>query len=183
MSEQPGSTFAHPVVLLLAGSSSDLDLVLDCRESLDGLGIPNAIRVVSAHRTPEATAECARQAEQEGFLVLIAFAGLAAQLAGVCAANSRLPVIAVPRAVGPLQGVDAVLASLQMPPGTPVGVVAIDGAKNAALLAARILGTAHPEIRERLSQLAERDRARYAPEKVEAEIQERTLARQRRKSE
>ena len=183
MSQKPASTFAHPVVLLLAGSSSDLELVLDCQETLAGLGIPSSIRVVSAHRTPELAVECASQAEREGFLVLIAFAGLAAQLAGVAAAHSRLPVIAVPRAVGPLQGVDALLASLQMPPGTPVGVVAIDGARNAALLAARILGTAHPEIRERLSQLAERDRARYAPEKVEAEIQERLLARQRRKSE
>ncbi len=183
MTEKARSTFAHPVVLLMAGSSSDLDLVLECQETLDGLGIPNAIRVVSAHRTPEAAAECASRAEQEGFLVLIAFAGLAAQLAGMAASHSRLPVIAVPRGVGPLRGVDAVLASLQMPPGTPVGVVSIDGAHNAALLAARILGIAQPEIRERLSQLAQRDRARYAPEKVEAEIQERALARQRRKPE
>jgi len=183
MTENAPPTFAHPVVLLLAGSTSDLDLVLECQETLDGLGVPSSIRVVSAHRTPEVAAECASGAEEQGFLVLIAFAGLAAQLAGMAAAHSRLPVIGVPRAVGPLQGVDAVLASLQMPPGTPVGVVAIDGARNAALLAARILGTAHPEIRERLTELAQHDRSRYAPEKIEAEIEQRTLARRRRKPE
>jgi 5-(carboxyamino)imidazole ribonucleotide mutase len=179
MTEKPRPAFSQPVVLLLAGSTSDLDLVLDCRETLDALGIPNTIRIVSAHRTPEAAAECASGAEKDGFqvLMLIAFAGLAAQLAGMAAAHSRLPVIGVPRAVGPLQGVDAVLASLQMPPGTPVAVVAINGARNAALLAARILGVAQPELRERLSQLAERERARYASDKVEAEIKERERAR------
>ena len=181
MTEKPRPAFSQPVVLLLAGSTSDLDLVLDCRETLDALGIPNTIRIVSAHRTPEAAAECASGAEKDGFQVLIAFAGLAAQLAGMAAAHSRLPVIGVPRAVGPLQGVDAALASLQMPAGTPVAVVAIDGARNAALLAARILGVAQPELRERLSQLAERERARYASDKVEAEIKERERVRQHRK--
>jgi len=181
MSKKSSPTFPQPVVLLLAGSASDLDLVLECQETLDGLGLPNTIRVVSAHRTPELAADCASRAEEEGFQVLIAFAGLAAQLAGMTAAHTRLPVIGVPRAVGPLQGIDAVLACLQMPPGTPVGVVAIDGARNAALLAARILGVAHPEVRDRLSELAERDRARYAPEKIEAEIKQRAHARQHRK--
>ncbi len=170
-------------VLLLGGSSSDLDVILEAQETLDALGIGSVIRIVSAHRTPELAAECAANAEKDGFAVLIAFAGLAAHLAGVAAARTRLPVIAVPRAVGPLRGVEAALASLQMPPGTPVAVVAIDGAQNAALLAARILGVAQPEIRDRLSALDEQRRARYAPEKLEAEIQARRRARQAKKSE
>ena len=126
-------------VLLMAGSPSDLDCILECQATLEELEIPSSIRIVSAHRTPDATADCARNAEKDGFSVLIAFAGLAAHLAGVAAAHTALPVIAVPLAVGPLRGMDAALASLQMPPGTPVAAVAIDGAQNAALLAARIL--------------------------------------------
>jgi 5-(carboxyamino)imidazole ribonucleotide mutase len=173
--------FPEATVLLMAGSPSDLDFVLEAQETLEGLGIPSAIRIVSAHRTPELAAECATNAEKDGFQVIIAFAGLAAHLAGVTAAHSRLPVIAVPRDVGPLRGVDAALASLQMPPGTPVAAVAIDGARNAALLAARILGVAHPEIRDRLSQLAEKQRARYAPEKIEAQIKEQIRSRQAKK--
>ncbi len=165
-----GEGFSHPVVLLLAGSPSDLDLVLDCQETLDELSIPSTIRVLSAHRTPNETADCVRNAEKDGFRVLVSFAGMSAQLAGVAAAHTLLPVIGVPCAVGPLSGVDAALASLQMPPGTPVAVVALDGARNAALLCARILGVAHPEVRERLAERAERDRARYAPDAVEAAI-------------
>jgi 5-(carboxyamino)imidazole ribonucleotide mutase len=167
----------------MAGSSSDLDLVLEAQETLEGLGIPSAIRIVSAHRTPEMAAECATQAEPEGFQVIIAFAGLAAHLAGVTAAHSRLPVIGVPCGVGPLHGLDAALATLQMPPGTPVATVAIDGARNAALLAARILGIAYPEVRERLSELAEQQRARYTPERTEAEIKKRMRAKPAKKSE
>ncbi len=171
------SAFTHPAVLLLAGSPSDLDLVLDCEETLRELEIPSTIRVLSAHRTPEETAECVTNAEKDGFSVLVAFAGLSAHLAGVAAAHSLLPVVAVPRAVGPLNGIDATLASLQLPPGTPVAAVAIDGAHNAALLAARILGVGRPELRERLRQRSERERARYAPERIEAEIQKRRKAR------
>ncbi len=169
--------FTHPVVLLLAGSVSDLDLVLDCEDVLRELEIPAKIRVLSAHRTPEETATCVASAQKDGFEVLIAFAGLSAHLAGMAAAHCLLPVIAVPRAVGPLNGIDATLASLQLPPGTPAAAVAIDGAKNAARLAARILGGAHPQIRERLVRRAQQDRARYAPEKIEAEIAKRRKAR------
>ncbi len=175
--------FPHPQVLLLAGSPSDLDLVLTAQETLDELGIPSSIRIVSAHRTPELAAQCASNAEKDGFRVLIAFAGLAAHLAGATAAHTRLPVIAVPCAVGPLKGVEAALASIQMPPGTPVATVAIDGATNGALMAARILGVAHPEIRERLSERAARDRERYAPERIEAAIRERVQARRTPKPE
>lgn len=183
MSSTPRPCFDAPVVLLLAGSASDLDLVLEAQETLEELGVPSRIRVVSAHRTPDETAACASQAEKDGFLVLITFAGMAAHLAGVVAAYSRLPVIGVPCSVGPLHGIDAALASLQMPPGTPVGVVAIDGARNAALLAARILALARPELRDRLSERAARDRERYAPERIEAEIDSRRRARRSLKTE
>lgn len=159
-----------PAVLLLAGSPSDLELVLQCQETLDELEIRSHIRVQSAHRTPDAVADTARNAEKEGFSVVVAFAGMAAHLAGVAAAHTRLPVIGVPVSSGPLGGVDAALSSLQMPPGTPVAAVAVDGARNAALLAARILGVGDAGIRDRLSRLSERDRERYAPERIEAEI-------------
>ena len=169
--------FTHPVVLLLAGSPSDLDLVLSAQETLEELAIPSTIRVLSAHRTPDETADCVRNAEKDGFRVVVAFAGMSAALSGVAADHTLLPVIAVPLAVGPLSGVDAALASLQMPPGTPVATVALDGARNAALLCARILGIAHPDTRERLAALAARDRERYAPEAIDAEIERRRRAR------
>ena len=181
MTTADGPLFSQAAVLLIAGSPSDLDLVLDAQETLESLGIPSAIRVLSAHRTPDLAAECAANAEKDGFQVIIAFAGLAAHLAGVTAAHSLLPVIGVPCGVGALKGVDAALASLQMPPGTPVAAVAIDGARNAALLAARILGVAKPEIRGRLLELLDREREKYAPEKIEAKIAERMRARAAKK--
>ena len=166
-------------VLLLCGSPSDLDRVLETRDVLAELGIGAQVRVVSAHRTPDLATAAIERAEADGFQVIIAFAGLTAHLAGVAAAHSRLPVIGVPLGVGPLAGVDAALATLQMPPGAPVAAVAIDGARNAALLAARILGVADPRIRERLSELAARERARYAPERIEEEIRKRSEARKK----
>lgn len=174
MSDEPRA----PRVLLMSGSASDLDAVLDARDVLRDLGISSTIRVLSAHRTPDETVECVRKAESDGFGVIVTFAGMTAHLAGIAAAHSRLPVIGVPLAVGPLTGVDAALASLQMPPGTPVAAVAINGAKNGALLAARILGVAEPEIRERLSELARRDRSRYEPEKIDEEITRRSRERE-----
>ena len=166
-------------VLLLAGSPSDLDRVLETEATLAELGISSEVRVLSAHRTPDATAECVRKAEADGFRVIITFAGMAAHLAGVAAAHTRLPVIAVPLAVGPLGGLDAALASLQMPPGAPVAAVAIDGTRNAALLAARILAVADPELRSRLSESAERDAGRYEPQKIRAEVAKRRRARRK----
>ena len=167
-------------VLLIAGSTSDLDCVLECEEALAGLSISSAIRVASAHRTPDEAAECARSAESQGFRVIIAFAGLAAHLAGVTAAHSQLPVIAVPLGVGPLRGIDAVLASLQMPPGTPLAAVAIDGGRNAALLAARILALNDPDLRARLGRLNEAARERYEPERVAQAIETQRKERARR---
>ena len=164
-------------VLLLAGSPSDLDLVLSCEAVLTELGITSKIRVLSAHRTPDLCAETARNAEKEGFSLLITFAGLAAHLGGVATAHTRLPVIQVPVASGPLTGVDAALASLQMPPGAPLAVVGIDAARNAGLLAARILALVRPELRDKLTRADERARQRYAPEAIEREIAERRAKR------
>lgn len=166
-----------PLVLLICGSPNDLEPVLRSQDVLEELGITSQIRVVSAHRTPEAATETIRKAETDGFQVIIAFAGLTAHLAGAAAAHSLLPVIGVPLAVGPMHGIDAALATIQMPPGAPVAAVAIDGARNAALLAARILGIGDPELRERLAGLAEQERSRYDPERIEAEIERRRRER------
>ena len=178
-SDSMSATARTPGVLLLAGSPSDLDLVLDCEDALAALGIASEIQVLSAHRTPDEAAACARSAESRGFGVVIAFAGMAAHLAGVSAAHTLLPVIAVPVASGALGGIDAALASLQMPPGTPVAAVAIDGARNAALLAARILGVTDIALRERLRDQLLRERARYEPGRIASEIQKR---REKRKA-
>jgi 5-(carboxyamino)imidazole ribonucleotide mutase len=167
----------RPQVLLLCGSPNDLDPVLDAQEVLESLGVSSRIDVVSAHRTPDLAQDSVRKAEAEGVQVIIAFAGLTAHLAGVAAAHSRLPVIGVPLAVGPLGGIDAALATLQMPPGTPVAAVAIGGARNAALLAARILSIAHPALRERLSAAAEGERERYHPEATRALVERRKRER------
>ena len=160
----------------MCGSPSDLDLVLSCERTLNALEISSEIRVASAHRTPDVAAEHARSAEKQGFSLVITFAGMAAHLGGVAAAHTRLPVIQVPVDSGPLHGVDAALASLQMPPGTPLAAVAIDGAQNAALLAARMLALARPELRDRLSRHEEQARARYAPEAIASQIEARRRA-------
>ena len=120
-------------------------------ETLDGLGVPNEARVLSAHRTPDATTEFARTAANRGFRVIIAGAGGAAHLAGVIAAHTWLPVLGVPMQ-SKLQGLDSLLSTVQMPGGIPVGTLAIGeaGAKNAALLAAAILATSDESIREKL---------------------------------
>lgn len=166
-----------PAVLLVAGSPSDLDLVLASQETLEGLQIRSEIRVLSAHRTPDAVAELASGAADAGFDAIIAYAGMSAALAGVVAAHSLLPVIAVPVASGALGGVDAALSVLQMPPGTPVAAVAIDGARNAALLAARILALGEPRIRDELARLLEQDRARYEADAIASEVEKRRQAR------
>ena len=169
-----------PSVLLICGSPNDLDLVLDCEDALTELEIGSTVRVLSAHRTPDEAAEAVRNAEKDGFRVVIAFAGMSAALAGVSAAHTLLPVIGVPVAGGALGGVDAALSTLQMPPGTPVAAVAVNGARNAALLAARVLALSDTELRGRLSRRAAHDRKRYAPEAVEAELVKRRAARKKK---
>jgi 5-(carboxyamino)imidazole ribonucleotide mutase len=164
-------------VLLLVGSPGDLDVALRAEETLDELGIRSRLEVTSAHRTPEATVELASSAEAEGFGVIIAFAGLAAHLAGVTAAHSLLPVIGVPIGGGPLQGMDALLSTVQMPGGTPVATVGINGAKNAALLAARILALRDPALLESVRRLQGAEREVYRRDKLESELERRRKER------
>ncbi len=134
-------------VLILIGSKSDSEYAEKCSRQLDDLGIESVVEVSSAHRHPERTAHLAGEAADNGFEVIIAMAGLAAALPGVAAAHSNLPVIGVPLPAA-LDGMDSLLAIAQMPPGIPVATVAIGspGAKNAAILAARILALKHREI-------------------------------------
>ncbi|HLN41969.1 MAG TPA: 5-(carboxyamino)imidazole ribonucleotide mutase [Acidimicrobiales bacterium] len=124
---------------VVMGSASDTPVMDGAVEALREFGIPVEVRVLSAHRTPDEALQFARHAAGRGVGVLIAGAGKAAHLAGVLAAATSLPVIAVPIASGSLGGLDALLAMVQMPPGVPVATVAVDGGRNAGLLAARIL--------------------------------------------
>ena len=138
------------LVGILTGSPSDLPTVEKAKEVLDELGVPCEVRVLSAHRTPELTVEYVKSAEAAGVEVFIACAGMANHLAGTVAAHTLLPVIGVPLTSGSLGGLDALLSTVQMPPGVPVATVAVDGAKNAAFLAARVLSIKYPEIGEAL---------------------------------
>lgn len=140
------------LVGLIMGSKSDWETMRHAAEILDTLGVPHESRVVSAHRTPDLLFEYAASAEQRGLEVIIAGAGGAAHLPGMCAAKTVLPVLGVPVESKALHGVDSLLSIVQMPAGIPVGTLAIGraGAINAALLAATILGGKHPEYREAL---------------------------------
>ncbi|WP_003544064.1 5-(carboxyamino)imidazole ribonucleotide mutase [Desulfotomaculum nigrificans] len=140
---------------IVLGSDSDLPLMQDAVKMLDKLGINYEITISSAHRAPDKTAAYARTAEARGLKVIIAAAGLAAHLPGVIAAHTILPVIGVPVKSGALNGVDALYAIVQMPPGIPVASVAINGAKNAAILAAQIIAASDNLVREKLLQLKE----------------------------
>lgn len=141
-----------PLVAILMGSKSDWDVMRHAHETLDRFGVPHECRVLSAHRTPKETAEYVAAAEGRGLEVIIAAAGGAAHLAGVCAAHTVLPVLGVPMESSALQGLDSLLSTVQMPGGIPVGTLAIGkaGAVNAALLAVAILGLKRPELRQRL---------------------------------
>jgi 5-(carboxyamino)imidazole ribonucleotide mutase len=140
------------LVAVLMGSASDWETMRHCVEALNELGIANEHHVLSAHRTPDATADFARQAADRGLKVIIAGAGSAAHLAGVVAGLTRLPVLGVPIPSSTLQGLDSLLSTAQMPGGIPVGTLAIGsaGAKNAALLAAAILALSDDKIRKSL---------------------------------
>jgi phosphoribosylaminoimidazole carboxylase PurE protein len=137
-----------PLVAVLMGSASDATAMRGCMETLKGLGVPFEVKILSAHRTPDLTASYADSAAERGIEVIIAGAGWAAHLAGAVAARTLLPVIGVPIDSSPLSGLDALLSTVQMPPGIPVATVAIGsgGAKNAAVLAAQILSLKHPEV-------------------------------------
>lgn len=138
-----------PKVLILIGSKSDAEYAEKCEKQLKKLGIDSHLEISSAHRHPTKTGELASNAESEGFDVIIAMAGLAAALPGMAAAHSNLPVIGVPLPAA-LGGMDSLLSIVQMPPGIPVATVAVGspGAKNAAVLAARILALKYPEIKD-----------------------------------
>lgn len=153
----PGIT----LVGIVTGSPNDLPTVVKVRDALTELGIKSEIVVASAHRTPDKVLAYLDRAHREGVQVLIGCAGVAAHLAGVIAGHTRLPVIGLPLGNGPLAGLDSLLSTVQMPPGVPVATVAIDGARNAAMLAARILALKYPDIDKALEQAAGRERERY----------------------
>jgi 5-(carboxyamino)imidazole ribonucleotide mutase len=142
---------SKPLVAVIMGSKSDWETMRNAVEMLEELGVPNEARVLSAHRTPDATTEFARSAADRGLRVIIAGAGGAAHLAGVIAAHTWLPVLGVP-IQSKLQGLDSLLSTAQMPGGIPVGTLAIGeaGAKNAGLLAGAILATSDETVREKL---------------------------------
>ena len=142
---------AEKKVAVMMGSDSDLPVVKSAIDILKELGIPTEVHVMSAHRTPAIACQFAANAREKGFAVLIAAAGKAAHLAGVLAAHTTLPVIGIPVKSSTLDGLDALLATVQMPAGIPVATVAIDGAKNAGLLAAQIIGVFDAEVAYRLT--------------------------------
>ncbi len=165
---------AAPVkVAVFMGSASDEALVTPCVEVLEKLGIPYRFTITSAHRTPERTAALTAELEAAGCGVFICAAGMAAHLAGVVAASTLRPVIGIPLVASPLGGMDAVLSTLQMPPGFPVATVALDkaGARNAAWLAARILALSDPVLAERLR--IEREQMKEAVEAAAGALEQR----------
>lgn len=145
-----------PLVGILMGSDSDLPVMQDAAKVLEELGIGAEVHVLSAHRTPEAVLEYVRNGETRKFKVFICGAGGAAHLAGVVAAHTALPVIGVPIQNKTAAGVDALFSTVQMPPGIPVATVAINGAKNAGILAAQIIGTEHSNILQNVRMFKER---------------------------
>src|SRR6516164_4428661 len=143
---------ANSLVVVMMGSKSDWDVMRQAGEVLKKFDIPHECRVLSAHRTPKETAEYVSGAEARGVEVIIAAAGGAAHLAGVCAAHTILPVLGVPMESASLKGLDSLLSTVQMPAGIPVGTLAIGpaGARNAALLAVAILATSRSDLRQKL---------------------------------
>ena len=135
---------------IVMGSDSDLKVMSKAADILEKLGIDYEMKIISAHREPDVFFEYAKTAEEKGFKVIIAGAGMAAHLPGMCAALFALPVIGVPLSGKNLDGMDAVFSIMQMPPGVPVATVAIDGAKNAAILAAKILAAGDDAILEKI---------------------------------
>jgi 5-(carboxyamino)imidazole ribonucleotide mutase len=146
---------------ILTGSPNDLEIVKKAHETLTSLGIGSELKVLSAHRTPERVQKYVAEAQARGIQVLIACAGMANHLAGTVAAHTLIPVIGVPLSSGMPGGLDALLSTVQMPPGIPVATVGVDGAKNAAYLAARILALHDPAIVKALEADLNEQRKRY----------------------
>lgn len=160
-------------VAVIMGSDSDFPIVSKAVAELKAFGVPYECRVMSAHRTPSAACDFASDARENGFGAIICAAGMAAHLAGVIAAHTTLPVIGIPMKSAALDGMDALLATVMMPPGVPVATVGIDGAKNAALLAVQILAVSDAELAKKLQdakqKMAEgvREKDRALQEKLE----------------
>ena len=154
MENKAGHMSGKPLVSIVMGSDSDLEIMREAGKALEEFGIEYEMDVTSAHRSPDRTAEFARKAAERGVSVIIAGAGGAAHLAGVIAAHTTLPVIGVPIPSTPLQGMDSLLATVQMPAGIPVATVAIGkpGATNAGILAAQILGVADSGVAKKLAE-------------------------------
>ena len=146
-------------VAILMGSDSDFPVVEKAMEKLKEFSVPYEVHIYSAHRTPEQAREFSANARERGFGVMIAAAGKAAHLAGAIAANTTLPVIGIPIKAS-LDGIDALLSTVQMPAGMPVATVAIDGAVNAALLAVQILSVENPGLAEKLEEARASDRSK-----------------------
>ena len=142
-----------PLVGIIMGSQSDMAAMEPCMQQLDELGIPYEVKVASAHRKPDVVHAWAAGAEERGMRVIVAAAGKAAHLGGVVAAFTPLPVIAVPMKTSDLGGLDSLLSMVQMPSGVPVACVAINGAKNAAILAVQMLGTGDAAMRDKVREL------------------------------
>ena len=159
-------------VAVIMGSDSDWPVVKAACAQLKEFGIPYEAHILSAHRTPAAAAEFAKTAREKDFGVLICAAGMAAHLAGAFAANTTLPVIGIPMKGGAMDGLDALLATVQMPSGIPVATVALNGAKNAAVLAAQILAVGDAELAARLDEARVKMAAQIAEKeaKLQAEL-------------
>jgi 5-(carboxyamino)imidazole ribonucleotide mutase len=161
----------QPLVGIIMGSDSDLPVMREAAEMLAELGVPLEMTIVSAHRTPKRLYEYAETAVERGLKVIVAGAGGAAHLPGMAAALTPLPVIGVPVKTSTLSGQDSLLSIVQMPAGVPVATVAINGARNAGILAAQILGVSDPLVRERVAQLKS---------KLEASVLEKAARMERR---
>ncbi len=144
-----------PVIGIVMGSDSDLSVMKDAAVVLGKLGLSYEMVIISAHRTPECAEEYARTASERGIKVIIAGAGKAAHLAGVLAAYTPLPIIGIPILTSSLGGADSLYSMVQMPSGVPVAVVALNGAKNAGILAAQMIGTGDLEVRTRIAKYKE----------------------------
>jgi len=181
--KERGHGEAHPLVGIIMGSSSDWETMEHAATTLEELGVPHETRVVSAHRTPDFLFEYAGSAEKSGIEVIIAGAGGAAHLPGMAASKTVLPVLGVPVESKALKGLDSLLSIQQMPAGIPVGTLAIGkaGAINAALLAAAILGSKYPQIREALRKFraAQTERVLANPDPSTASLQEKQKKRKR----
>ena len=140
---------------IVMGSDSDMPIMSKAADILEKLGIDYEIKIISAHREPDVFFEYAKTAEEKGFKVIIAGAGMAAHLPGMCAALFPMPVIGIPMSGKNLEGMDALYSIVQMPPGIPVATVAIDGGMNAAILAAKMLAMSDPELLEKLKAYSE----------------------------